>query len=63
MFRREVRNLQVFLNYCETVAERFLTEPVEEAFRRLVDAAGTQFDPRVVEVCLGVLKKPPPAEL
>ena len=26
--------------------------PVEEAFRRLVDAAGTQFDPRVVDVCL-----------
>ena len=26
--------------------------PVEEAFGRLVDAAGTQFDPRVVDVCL-----------
>jgi HD-GYP domain-containing protein (c-di-GMP phosphodiesterase class II) len=36
--------------------------PVEEAFRRLVDAAGTQFDPRVVDVCLRVLKQPPPAE-
>ena len=36
--------------------------PVEEAFRRLVDAAGTQFDPRVVDVRLRVLKQPPPAE-
>jgi len=35
--------------------------PVEEAFRRLVSAAGTQFDPVVVEVCLRVLKQPPPA--
>jgi diguanylate cyclase (GGDEF)-like protein len=37
--------------------------PVEEAFRRLLDAAGTQFDPRVVEVCLRVLRKPPPTQL
>ena len=29
--------------------------PVEEAFRRLQDAAGTQFDPRVVDVCVRVL--------
>ena len=36
--------------------------PVEEAFRRLREAAGTQFDPRVVDVCLRVLKQPPPAE-
>jgi diguanylate cyclase (GGDEF)-like protein len=36
--------------------------PVEEAFRRLVAAAGSQFDPRVVEVCLRVLKQPPPTE-
>jgi diguanylate cyclase (GGDEF)-like protein len=35
---------------------------VEEAFRRLGEAAGTQFDPRVVEICLRVLKQPPPAE-
>jgi HD-GYP domain-containing protein (c-di-GMP phosphodiesterase class II) len=35
--------------------------PVEEAFRRLTSAAGTQFDPVVVEVCLRVLKQPPPA--
>ena len=35
---------------------------VEEAFRRLVSAAGTQFDPGVVDVCLRVLKQPPPAE-
>ena len=35
--------------------------PVEEAFRRLVSAAGTQFDPGVVDVCLRVLKQPPPA--
>jgi diguanylate cyclase (GGDEF)-like protein len=34
---------------------------VEEAFRRLVSAAGTQFDPAVVDVCLRVLKQPPPA--
>ena len=26
--------------------------PVEEAFRRLEEAAGTQFDPNVVAVCL-----------
>jgi diguanylate cyclase (GGDEF)-like protein len=36
--------------------------PVEEAFRRLAEAAGTQFDPRVVEVCLRVLRQPPAAE-
>ena len=29
--------------------------PIEEAFRRLEEAAGTQFDPRVVAVCLRVL--------
>jgi diguanylate cyclase (GGDEF)-like protein len=29
--------------------------PQEEALRRLEEAAGTQFDPRVVEVCLRVL--------
>jgi len=29
--------------------------PVEEALRRLAEAAGTQFDPRVVEVCARVL--------
>ncbi|MFL6029153.1 MAG: diguanylate cyclase, partial [Gaiellaceae bacterium] len=29
--------------------------PVEEAFRRLQEAAGTQFDPRVVDVCVRVL--------
>jgi HD-GYP domain-containing protein (c-di-GMP phosphodiesterase class II) len=33
---------------------------VEEAFRRLAEAAGTQFDPRVVEICLRVLRQPPP---
>ncbi|HET9243310.1 MAG TPA: diguanylate cyclase [Gaiella sp.] len=36
--------------------------PVEEAFRRLREAAGTQFDPRVVEVCARVLKQPPAVE-
>ena len=35
--------------------------PVDEAFRRLVSAAGTQFDPVVVEVRLKVLKQPPQA--
>ncbi len=35
---------------------------VEEAFHRLADAAGTQFDPRVVEICLRVLRRPPPAD-
>jgi HD-GYP domain-containing protein (c-di-GMP phosphodiesterase class II) len=35
--------------------------PVEEAFQRLTSAAGTQFDPVVVEVCRRVLKQPPPA--
>jgi HD-GYP domain-containing protein (c-di-GMP phosphodiesterase class II) len=29
--------------------------PAEEALRRLHEAAGTQFDPRVVEVCARVL--------
>jgi diguanylate cyclase (GGDEF)-like protein len=29
--------------------------PVDEALRRLHDAAGTQFDPRVVDVCASVL--------
>ncbi len=33
--------------------------PAEEARRRLLDAAGTQFDPRVVEICLRVLEAPP----
>lgn len=32
--------------------------PVEEARRRLRDAAGAQFDPAVVEVCLRVLEAP-----
>ena len=32
--------------------------PVEEARRRLREAAGTQFDPAVVEVCLRVLEAP-----
>jgi HD-GYP domain-containing protein (c-di-GMP phosphodiesterase class II) len=36
--------------------------PVEEAFRRLTEAAGTQFDPHVVAVCLRVLKQPPPVD-
>ena len=35
---------------------------VDEAFVRLADAAGTQFDPAVVEICLRVLKQPPPLE-
>jgi HD-GYP domain-containing protein (c-di-GMP phosphodiesterase class II) len=30
--------------------------PVEEACRRLEEGAGTQFDARVVEVCLRVLR-------
>ena len=37
--------------------------PVGEAFRRLEGAAGTQFDPRVVAVCLGVLTQPPPSDV
>ena len=37
--------------------------PVEEAFRRLAEASGTQFDPRVVDVCMRVLRKPPPADV
>ena len=36
--------------------------PVGEAFRRLQEAAGTQFDPNVVEVCLHVLTQPPPSD-
>ena len=32
-----------------------------EALRRLQEAAGTQFDPQVVEVCLRVLSRVPPA--
>ena len=38
--------------------------PVEEARRRLIEAAGSQFDPAIVEVCLRVLEAPddgPPA--
>jgi HD-GYP domain-containing protein (c-di-GMP phosphodiesterase class II) len=31
----------------------------EEAFRRLEEAAGSQFDPRVVDVCLRVLESAP----
>ena len=33
--------------------------PPEEALRRLQEAAGTQFDPKVVEVCLRVLAEAP----
>jgi diguanylate cyclase (GGDEF)-like protein len=33
--------------------------PSEEALRRLEEAAGTQFDPRVVDVCLRVLEAEP----
>jgi diguanylate cyclase (GGDEF)-like protein len=32
--------------------------PAEEARRRLREAAGTQFDPRVVDVCLEILEAP-----
>ncbi|MGI9111615.1 MAG: diguanylate cyclase [Gaiellaceae bacterium] len=32
---------------------------VEEALRRLVEAAGTQFDPQVVAVCVRLLEAPP----
>jgi HD-GYP domain-containing protein (c-di-GMP phosphodiesterase class II) len=32
--------------------------PVEEARRRLLEAAGSQFDPAIVEVCLRVLEAP-----
>ena len=32
--------------------------PVDEALKRLAEAAGTQFDPTVVEVCLRVLEAP-----
>src|SRR5918994_134450 len=34
--------------------------PSEEALRRLEEAAGTQFDPQVVDVCLRVLEAEPP---
>ena len=33
--------------------------PGDEALRRLAEAAGSQFDPRVVEVCTRVLEAPP----
>ncbi len=36
--------------------------PIEEAFRRLEGAAGSQFDPRVVGVCVRVLTQPPPSD-
>ena len=32
--------------------------PAEEALRRLEEAAGTQFDPAVIEICLRVLQPP-----
>lgn len=32
---------------------------VEEALRRLREAAGAQFDPRVVEICVRLLEAPP----
>ena len=35
---------------------------VEEAFHRLEEAAGTQFDPEVVAICLRVLRQPPPVD-
>ena len=35
---------------------------VEEAFERLEDASGTQFDPEVVSICLRVLRQPPPVD-
>jgi len=35
---------------------------VEEAFQRLEEASGTQFDPRVVSICLRVLRQPPPVD-
>ena len=35
--------------------------PPEEALKRLEEAAGTQFDPRVVEICLRVLDGVPAA--
>jgi len=34
--------------------------PAEEALRRLEEAAGSQFDPRVIDVCLRVLDLEPP---
>jgi HD-GYP domain-containing protein (c-di-GMP phosphodiesterase class II) len=33
--------------------------PAEEALRRLQEAAGSQFDPAVVDVCLRLLEAPP----
>ncbi len=33
--------------------------PAEEALRRLREAAGTQFDPAVVDVCVRLLDAPP----
>jgi HD-GYP domain-containing protein (c-di-GMP phosphodiesterase class II) len=35
---------------------------VEEAFSRLEEAAGSQFDPQVVSICLRVLRQPPPVD-
>ena len=35
---------------------------VEEAFHRLEEASGTQFDPKVVSICLRVLRQPPPVD-
>jgi HD-GYP domain-containing protein (c-di-GMP phosphodiesterase class II) len=34
--------------------------PPDEALRRLEEAAGSQFDPRVVGVCMRVLEHAPP---
>jgi HD-GYP domain-containing protein (c-di-GMP phosphodiesterase class II) len=36
--------------------------PAEEALRRIEEAAGTQFDPSVVEVCKRVLEAEPAPE-
>ncbi len=36
--------------------------PVEEARRRLTEAAGTQFDPAIVDVCLRLFQAPEPDE-
>ena len=35
---------------------------VDEAFRRLAEGSGSQFDPDVVDVCFQVLRKPPPSD-